>query len=93
MQALARKACRVLLFLALLTIAVLFLHTYPYPMPSAQLECWSHAASYLGIPNPEDLYFPTMWVIDIIAAIVTYRVIIKLCSRLSTPDPRLPPDT
>jgi hypothetical protein len=90
MQALARKACKVLLFLTLLIVAVLFLHTYPYPMPAAQLEYWSYAASCLGIVKPEDLYFPTMWVIDIIAATVAYRAIIKLCSKLSTPAPRLP---
>jgi hypothetical protein len=92
MQALAHKACKVLLFLALLILAVLFLHTYPYPMPAEQLEYWFHAANCLGIANPEDLYFPTMWVIDLIAATVAYRVIIKLCSKSPTPAPRLPAD-
>jgi hypothetical protein len=69
------------------------LHTYPYPMPAEQLEYWSNAASHLGITNPENLYFPTMWVIDLIAATLVYRVIIKLCSKSPTPTPRLPADT
>lgn len=93
MQALARKACKVLLFLTLLIVAVLFLHTYPYPMPAEQLEYWSHAANYLGIANPENLYFPTMWAIDIIAATVVYHVIIKLCSKSPTSATRVPADT
>ncbi|SEJ57025.1 hypothetical protein SAMN03159495_3796 [Pseudomonas sp. NFR16] len=87
MQAVARKACRVLLFLTLLTSAVLFLHTYPYPMPFAQLEYWMHAANLLGISNPENLYFPTMWLIDLVAAVIAYRVIIRLFRRLRAREP------
>ncbi|MCG8155785.1 hypothetical protein JMY81_07170 [Brenneria goodwinii] len=78
MAILALKMLKVVLFVILFLLAVIFVHTYPYPMPESQLKYWFAVSEFLGIANPEDIYFPTMWVIDFIVAVIAYSLIMKL---------------
>jgi hypothetical protein len=81
MAILALKTLKLMLFIILFLLAVMFVHTYPYPMPENQLKYWFAISDFLGVGNPEDVYFPTMWVIDLLVAIAAYKLIMKLCRR------------
>jgi glucan phosphoethanolaminetransferase (alkaline phosphatase superfamily) len=76
MATLARRSIKVVLFLVLFILAVMFVHTYPYPMPQGQLDFWFSVSEFLGVSNPEDVYFPVMWALDLVVAIIAYKLII-----------------
>ncbi len=85
MQAVARNFLNILLFIVLLLISVIFVHTYPYPMPLNQLKYWVYISDLLDIANPENVYFPTMWFVDIMVAIIVYKMIFFVRKKLKNP--------
>jgi hypothetical protein len=78
MATLARRIAKTLLFAGLFLLSVRYVHTYPLPMPESQLHVWLLIARRLGIHDPDDLYIPVMLVIELIATIVTYVLILRL---------------
>jgi hypothetical protein len=78
MGTLARRIAKTLLFVGLFLLSVRYVHTYPVPMPENQLEVWISVANGLGFHDPDDLYIPIMLVIELIAAIVAYVLILGL---------------
>lgn len=81
MARLVRRLFKVALFIGLFVLSVRYVHTYPMPMPENQLAFWFAAADCFGIRDPDDLYIPTMVVIELIVAILVYVAIMKLWSR------------
>jgi hypothetical protein len=78
MATLVRRIAKTLLFVGLFLLSVRYVHTYPMPMPDSQLHVWLLAARRLGISDPDDLYIPVMLVIELIATIAAYVLIVRL---------------
>ncbi|MFC6144452.1 hypothetical protein [Paraburkholderia silvatlantica] len=47
-------------------------------MPANQARAWLHAANWLGIRDPDDLYIPIILLADLIVATLVYSMIMKL---------------
>jgi hypothetical protein len=77
MAALARRVAKTLLFVGLFLLSVRYVHTYPWPMPESQLHVWLLVANRLGVHDPDDVYIPTMLVIELIVTIAAYVLILK----------------
>ncbi|WP_233858750.1 hypothetical protein [Paraburkholderia sp. HD33-4] len=71
-------ASKVALFVGLFCLAVPYVHTYPIPMPESQARAWLHAANWLGIRDPDDLYIPIILLADLFVATLGYLVIMRL---------------
>jgi len=78
MATLVRRLFKTALFIGLFVFSIRYVHTYPVPMPGNQLAFWIDASDRLGIINPDNLYIPTMVVIELIVTIVVYMAIMKL---------------
>ncbi|MBN3804069.1 hypothetical protein GXB81_13555 [Paraburkholderia sp. Ac-20336] len=81
MVRLVRSIFKVALFIGLFLLSVRYVHTYPMPMPESQLAFWFAASDWFGIRDPDDLYIPTMVVIELIVTILAYVAIMKLWRR------------
>ncbi|MGF6607559.1 hypothetical protein OKW45_002459 [Paraburkholderia sp. WSM4175] len=73
-----RRLFKVVLFIGLFCLAVPYVHTYPWPMPESQSAMWWRASRWLGVRDPEDLYFAVWAAIDLIVAALAYVTIVKL---------------
>ncbi|WP_296654579.1 hypothetical protein [Paraburkholderia sp.] len=78
MATLARRLFKVALFVGLFRLSVAYVHTYPIPMPESHAVTWWRASRWLGIRDPEDLYFIVWVTIDLLVAVLAYMAIIKL---------------
>ncbi|EDZ99394.1 conserved hypothetical protein [Burkholderia sp. H160] len=78
MATLAHRLFKVALFFGLFVVSIRFVHTYPDPMTESQLDAWWCASDWLGIRDPEDLYFVVWVTIELIVAALAYVAIIKL---------------
>jgi hypothetical protein len=77
MATLARRLSKVVLFIGL------FLISARYIPPSDEwtesgARAWWRAADWLGIRDPDDLYFLVWVTIELIAAALAYAAIVKL---------------
>jgi hypothetical protein len=66
------------LFIGLFCLAVPYVHTYPWPMPENQSVIWWRASRWLGVRDPEDLYFMVWIAIDLLVAALAYLAIVNL---------------
>ncbi|OAJ54152.1 hypothetical protein A6V36_17895 [Paraburkholderia ginsengiterrae] len=78
MATLVRKVFKCFLFIGLLILSVRYVHTYPQPMTENQLHWLLVICQKLGIHDPDNLYIPAMMVLEVIAAIMAYLLIMKL---------------
>ncbi|MEW6339782.1 MAG: hypothetical protein RXR20_13580 [Paraburkholderia sp.] len=78
MAILARRLGKTLLFVGLFFLSIRYVHTYPVRMPESQLDAWLSAANRLGIRDPDDLYIPVMLMIELIASIAAYVLVLRL---------------
>jgi len=78
MAILARRLGKTLLFVGLFFLSIRYVHTYPVRMPESQLDVWLSAANRLGIRDPDDLYIPVMLMIELIASIAAYALVLRL---------------
>ncbi|SMG61477.1 hypothetical protein [Paraburkholderia susongensis] len=78
MAILARRVFKVVLFLGLFVLAIRYVHTYPDPMTESQLLVWWNASEWLGIRDPEDLYFVVWVTIQLIVTVLAYMAIMRL---------------
>ncbi|MFP4893323.1 hypothetical protein [Paraburkholderia sp. EG304] len=79
MATLVRRLFKVALFVGLFCLALPYVHTYPIPMPASQARGWLHAANWLGIRDPDDLYIPLILLVDLMVAALAYIAIMRLC--------------
>jgi hypothetical protein len=77
MAILARRGFKVALFIALFYLAVRYVHTYPWPMPENQALAWLSIANGFGPHDPDDVYIPTMIVLELITTVLAYVAIVK----------------
>ncbi|SMG12104.1 hypothetical protein [Paraburkholderia susongensis] len=78
MATLARRLFKIALFIGLFCLAVPYVHTYPWPMPESQSLIWWRTSRWLGVRDPEDLYFTVWATIDLIVAALAYVAIMRL---------------
>jgi len=69
---------KLLLFIGLYALALRLIHTYPVPMPPEQQHILFSFSRSLGIRDPDDLYLSTFAIVDMIIAIMAYRLIMKI---------------
>lgn len=81
MEILVRRAAKATLFTVLLFLSVRYVHTYPWPMPDHHVRVLLAISDRLGVHDPDDIYIPAMMVLELIAAIVAYVLVIR-CWRL-----------
>lgn len=74
----ARRLIKLLIFIGLCILSLKFVHTYPYPMPENQLAVWFKISECLGVSDPKNVYFPVVLVIDLIVAVIAYKLIVRL---------------
>lgn len=78
MAILARRLCKLFIFVALFLLTVRYVHTYPLPMTLEQQHILIGIADKLGVTDYELLYIGTMTAIDLIVAIVLYVLAMKM---------------
>jgi len=81
MATLVRRLFKAALFFGLFVLSVRFVHTYPDPMTESQLHAWRRAADWLGIRDPEDLYFAVWVTIELAVAALAFWAIVRLWRR------------
>jgi hypothetical protein len=75
---LANGLIRVLLFVGLYLLAVLFVSTFPFSMTIERLQWWSVFSARFGILDPEDSWVSVTLAMDLIVTIFVYMGILKL---------------
>lgn len=78
MATLARRLCKLFLFIFLFRLSVRYVHTYPLPLPLEHQQILIEIADKLGVADYEMLYIGSMLVMDVIAAIIFYMLIMKM---------------
>jgi hypothetical protein len=78
MGTLARRVFKIILFLGLFALAIRYVHPYTYPWTESEARAWSHASQWLGIHDPEDLYFVVWVTIELIVTVLVYVTTMKL---------------
>ncbi len=82
----AKLVCRFLkltLFIGLFAISVRYVHTYPVPMPEDQLKVLLVICDRLDVRDPDDIYIPTMLLLELLATIACYAVLMRVLSRIN----------
>ncbi|EDZ98511.1 conserved hypothetical protein [Burkholderia sp. H160] len=78
MATLARRVFKVALFIGLFYLSLLYVRPYPYEWTESESRAWSRASHWLGIHDPEDLYYVVWVTIELIVAALAYAAIMKL---------------
>ncbi|MBC8721589.1 hypothetical protein F6X37_08300 [Paraburkholderia sp. 31.1] len=78
MTTLARRLCKVALFIGLFLVSARSVHTYPWPMPERQALAWLSIANGFGLHDPDDIYIPAMVVIELLVTVLAYMGIMRL---------------
>ncbi|CAB3760353.1 hypothetical protein [Paraburkholderia humisilvae] len=86
----ANVLTKVLLFVGLYLLAVLFLSTYPFPMTIERMRWWSAFSAQYGISNPEDAWVTVILVMDLVVTIFVYLAVVKRVEALASEIPFTP---
>ncbi|WP_241016957.1 hypothetical protein [Paraburkholderia sp. Ac-20342] len=78
MATLARRIFKVALFFGLFFLSILYVGPYHYEWTESEAHAWWRASNWLGIRDPEDLYFVAWVTIELIVAMLAYAAIIRL---------------
>ncbi|MBC8736509.1 hypothetical protein F6X40_06660 [Paraburkholderia sp. UCT31] len=78
MATLARRLFKVALFFGLFLLSIRYVHPYPYPLTESEALAWWRASRWLGIRDPDDLFFMVWVTIELIVAALAYVTIMKL---------------
>jgi hypothetical protein len=76
------RAFKITLFLCLFVLSMRFIHTYPLPMPPEHQHQLFVISRKLNIRDPEDLYLSTLAIVNLVAATIEYRLIMKLWRKI-----------
>nr|WP_081062059.1 hypothetical protein [Burkholderia territorii] len=77
MTTLVRRIFKVALFVGLCVLSVRYIPLSNEWTP-AEARTWWHASEWLGIHDPEDLYFAVWVTIELIVAMLAYIAIMRL---------------
>lgn len=69
---------KLLLFVGLFVLSMRFIHTYPQPMPPDQQHHLFAIARKLDIRDPDDLYLSTVAIVNLFAAIIEFKLLMRL---------------
>lgn len=75
---------KVSLFLGLFLLSMRLIHTYPLPMPPEHQRILFALSQELGVRDPDDLYISTVAIVNLFAAAVEYRLLMKLWRKAKT---------
>ncbi|WP_028225179.1 hypothetical protein [Paraburkholderia ferrariae] len=78
MAALARRVFKVVLFCGLFRLLLPYVYPYPVEWTDSQSLAWLRAANWLGIRDPDDLFFWITVGMNLIATTLIYVAIMKL---------------
>ncbi|MBB5408212.1 hypothetical protein HDG34_002144 [Paraburkholderia sp. HC6.4b] len=78
MATLARRVFKVALFIGLCYLSLLYVRPYHYEWTESESRAWFGASRWLGVRDPEDLYFVVWVTIELIVAVLAYVAIMKL---------------
>ncbi|MBC8722819.1 hypothetical protein F6X37_14785 [Paraburkholderia sp. 31.1] len=78
MATLARRVFKIALFIGLCYLSLLYVRPYHYEWTERESRAWFAASRWLGVRDPEDLYFVVWVTIELIAAAMAYVAIMKL---------------
>lgn len=81
MATLARRTLKLLLFIGLFWLAILYVHTYPLPLTVSQQHILIEISRRLRVEDYEFLYICSMTILDLIVAIIAYVMILKVWRR------------
>jgi len=77
METLVRRAFKVTLFIGFLLISVRYVPLSD-EWSASEARVWWRASDWLGVHDPDDLYFVVWATIELIVAVLAYMVIMKL---------------
>ncbi|RZF31786.1 hypothetical protein EVC45_01625 [Paraburkholderia sp. UYCP14C] len=78
METLARRVFKVALFIGLSYLSLLYVRPFHYEWTESESRAWFGASRWLGVHDPEDLYFVVWLTIELIAATLAYVAIMWL---------------
>lgn len=70
-------AFKIVFFVVLFVFSMRFIHTYPLPMPPDHQHKLSTLSQKMGIVDPGDLYVSAVGIVNLIAATVEYRLLMR----------------
>lgn len=86
MVALARNALKfswkVLFFFGLFWLSVPYIHTYPIPLPPEHQHILFMLSRRLGINDPRDFYVSAVIVVNLLAAVIEYKLLMWLWGKI-----------
>ncbi|WP_233858752.1 hypothetical protein [Paraburkholderia sp. HD33-4] len=87
MATLVRRLFKVALFIGLFLISVRYI-PLSNEWTASEAHPWWRASDWLGVSDPDDLYFVVWLTIELIVTVLAYVVIMKLwrCYRRKCPD-------
>lgn len=77
MGKIARRSFKIVLFSGLFLLAGRYVHTYPLPMTLRQQHYLIVISEKFGINDYESFYINVMMIVDLVVAIVAYKLIMK----------------
>lgn len=75
-------AFKVAFFVVLFVLSVRFIHTYPLPMPPDHQHKLSMLSQRMGIIDPGNLYVSAVGIVNLIAATVEYRLLMRFWRKM-----------
>lgn len=75
-------AFKIVFFVVLFVLSVRFIHTYPLPMPPDHQHKLSMLSQRMGIIDPGNLYVSAVGIVNIIAATVEYRLLMRFWRKM-----------
>ncbi|TDV26611.1 hypothetical protein C7405_12024 [Paraburkholderia caballeronis] len=78
MATLVRRAFKVALFIGLCYLSLLYIRPFHYEWTESESRAWFATSRWLGIRDPEDLYFVVWVTIELLVAVLAYVAIMKL---------------
>ncbi|NUY03100.1 hypothetical protein [Paraburkholderia youngii] len=78
MATLARRVLKVVLFCGLFRLLLPYVHPYPVEWTESESRAWLHVANWLGIRDPDDLFFWVTVAMNLTATTLVYMAIMKL---------------
>nr|WP_057928447.1 hypothetical protein [Burkholderia ambifaria] len=73
-----RRLFKIVLFIGLLALSLRYVRPYHYEWTPAEARAWWRASEWLGVRDPDDLYFVVWVTIELIAAVFAYVAIMWL---------------
>lgn len=73
-----RRLFKIVLFIGLLALSLRYVRPFHYEWTPAEARAWWRASEWLGVRDPDDLYFVVWVTIEVITAVLAYVAITRL---------------